>query len=105
MHLSQELGQKIRRITSSFPWEQILALALAACMALLLACAAGLGMALRAGSLPPFDVHLTLDGRHALVIQNDLPWTPDEPPQCACATGDMRGEFKMLYSTPSDDRV
>ncbi len=38
----------------------------------------------RVDIMPQVDLHLTLDGRHALVIHNDLPCVPDEPPQTAC---------------------
>jgi hypothetical protein len=49
--------------------------------------------------------HLTLDGRHALVIHNDLPCVPDEPPQTACGETGWRREFKVTHSAPAQDRV
>ncbi len=42
------------------------------------------GVTARVDIMPQVDLHLTLDGRHALVIHNDLPCVPDEPPQTAC---------------------
>jgi hypothetical protein len=83
----------------------ILWVALASCAALLVAGVTGVGMALRAGALPALDVHLTLDGRHALVIHNDLPCMPDEPPQRTCTVDAARREFQIIYSTPLNDQV
>jgi len=79
--------------------------ALATCAALFVVGAIGFGMALYVGALSPFDVHLTLDGRHALVIHHDLPCVPAEPPERACAAGQMRREFQLIYSTSHDDQV
>jgi hypothetical protein len=82
-----------------------LAIALAVCVALFLCGGAGFGVALRAGVLPSFDLHLTLDGRHALVIHHALPCTPNEPPQSECTASEIRREFAVIYSTLQGDYV
>jgi hypothetical protein len=105
MDLDRETRRNIGTVVRRVGPGQILALALALCVALILSVAVGFGAALHAGVVPSFDVHLTVDGRHALVIQNALPCTPDEPPQWACTAGEMRREFSVIYSTPQEDRV
>jgi hypothetical protein len=62
-------------------------------------------VAARVDIMPQVDLHLTLDGRHALVIHNDLPCVPKEPPQMICGADEWRPEFKVTYSTPAQDRV
>jgi hypothetical protein len=83
----------------------ILWLVLVSCAVLLVAGMIGFCMALRAGALPALDLHLTLDGRHALVIHNDLLCMPDEPPQRSCTVEAARRQFQILYSTPLNDQV
>jgi len=61
------------------------------------------GVTARVDIMPQVDLHLTLDGRHALVIHNDLPCVPDEPPQTACGETGWRREFKVTYSAPAQD--
>jgi hypothetical protein len=82
-----------------------LSLALTTGVALVIISGIGFYLALRSGTLPAFDTHLTLDGRHALVIQNGLPCVPDEPPQGECGSAGGRREFKVLYSTIENDKV
>src|SRR5215212_12021485 len=66
----------------------------------------GFTLALRANLIPPFDVHLTVDGRNALVIHNDLPCAADVHAQHTCQDeGLMRRAFQIIASTPLDDRV
>jgi hypothetical protein len=65
----------------------------------------GFFMGLRTGLVPPLDLHLTLDGRHALVIHNDLPCVPDEPPQGECGEAGWHREFKVMYSSLDEDWV
>ena len=77
--------------------------ALTTVVALLIISGIGFYLALRSGTVPSFDTHLTLDGRHALVIHNDLPCVPDEPPQRVCGEAGWRREFKVMYSTPEED--
>jgi len=74
---------------------------LATSAALLVAGAIGCGVALGTGVLPPFDVHLALDGRQALVFHNGLP----EPPTQVYPVRQMRRAFQIIYSTPRDDWV
>ena len=74
-------------------------------LVLLVVSVIGFGVALRSGTVPPFDIHLTLDGRHALVIHNDLPCVPDEPPQQTCGGGQWLREFRVMFSTPHADQV
>ncbi len=84
----------------------LLLAALAIGTLLLLTGSGGFALALRANLIPPFDVHLTLDGRNALVIHNDLPCTPDVHVQHACMDGRlMRREFQIIASTLRDDHV
>jgi len=90
---------RLTRITS------ILWMALASWTVLLVAGAICFGMTLRVGALPALDLHLTLDGRHALVIHHDLPCIPDEPPQRTCTVDTARREFQIIYSTPLHDQV
>ncbi|HJZ49637.1 MAG TPA: hypothetical protein VKE41_20810 [Roseiflexaceae bacterium] len=82
-----------------------LGVALALVVALLISSGIVFYVALRSGSIPSFDTHLTLDGRHALVIQNDLPCVPEEPPQLNCGGGERRREFQVRYSAPEGDLV
>lgn len=65
----------------------------------------GIAMALVSGSMPLLDMHLTPDGRHALVIHNALPCVPDEPPQHRCNESPWRREFKIIYSTLEKENV
>ena len=81
----------------------LLRVMLAIWVALLVAGAIGYGGARSLGALPPLDIHLTLDGRHALVLHNDLPCVPDEPPTRACPAEQMRHTLQIIYSTPRDD--
>ena len=74
-------------------------------VALLIISGIGFYVALRSDTVPSFDTHLTLDGRHALVIQNDMPCVPEEPPQRECGNAGGRREFKVLYSTLENDKV
>jgi hypothetical protein len=97
----RNIGTLVRRVGPG----QIIALAFALCVALMLSCTVGFGAALHAGIVPSFDIHLTVDGRHALVIHNVLPCTPAEPPQAECTAREMGPEFTVIYSTPQDDHV
>ena len=73
---------------------------------LLLAGTGGFALALRANLIPPFALHLTLDGHNALVLQNDLPCTSDLGVPHTCKDGGpMRREFKIIVNTPPDNRV
>jgi hypothetical protein len=73
---------------------------------LLLTGSVGFTLALRANLLPPFDVQFTVDGRNALVIDNDRPCTPDAHTQHTCKDGGlMYREFHIIVRTPIDDRV
>ena len=83
-----------------------LLLAVLAIGTLLLISSVGFSLALRANLITPFDLHLTPDGRNALVIHNDLPCPPDVHVWRACMDGGlMRREFQIIASTPRDDHV
>jgi len=82
-----------------------LGLALTTVVALVIISGIGFYLELRSGTVPSFDTHLTLDGRHALVIQNDMPCMPNEPPQQECGEAGWRREFKVMYSTLEEDWV
>jgi hypothetical protein len=104
MELTQSLPHT-ERIARSSSLSRTLAVALATFVALLLISSCGFFVAARNGLMPPIDLHLTLDGRHALVIHNDLLCVPEEPPRLICGGGEWRREFKMMYSTPEGDWV
>jgi hypothetical protein len=73
---------------------------------LLLASSGGFALALRANVIPPFDLHLTLDGQNVLVLHNALPCTPDGRVPHTCKDGGpMRRAFQIIARTPLDDRV
>src|SRR5262245_25145976 len=93
-------GGRMRRAGITWIWVD-----LASCAMLLVAGAIGFGIALRKAALPTLDLHLTLDGRHALVFQSDLPYVPNEPPQPTYTPDTARHEFQIIYSTPLDDQV
>jgi hypothetical protein len=82
-----------------------LGIALATLATLLFVSSYGFFVAARTGLVPPLDVHLTLDGRHALVIHSELPCVPEEPPRLICGGGEWRREFRVMYSTPEQDWV
>ena len=65
---------------------------------LLVAGVIGVGAALHTDAFPPLDVHLTLDGRYALVLHYNLPCMPAQPPTDACGAR----QFQLIYSTPRD---
>ena len=83
----------------------ILWVILASCTVLLVTGVIAFGIALRAGARSAMDLHLSLDGRYALVVHNDLPCMPDEPPQSTCTVEAARREFQIIYSTPLYDQV
>lgn len=104
MELTQTLPNTARMM-QRLALGRALGIALATLVALLFIGSYSFFVAARTGLVPPLDVHLTLDGRHALIIHNDLPCTPDEPPQTACGEGGWHREFKVMYSSLGQDWV
>src|SRR5688572_30061220 len=93
------------RIVERLALDHALSMALATFLALVFISSDVFFVAAHTGLVPPLDMHLTLDGRHALVIHNDLPCVPEEPPLLICGGGKWRREFKVMYSTPDEDWV
>jgi len=104
MELTQTLPNT-GRIVQRLALGRAVGIALVTFVTLLFISSGGFFVAVRADLVPPLDMHLTLDGRHALVIHNDLPCVPEEPPQLICGAGEWRREFKVMYSAPEGDRV
>jgi hypothetical protein len=104
MELTQTLPNT-GRIVQRLALGRTLGIALATFVMLLLISSGGFLVAVRTGLVPPLDMHLTLDGRHALVIHNDLPCVPEEPPQLICGGGEWQRELKVTYSAPEGDWV
>ena len=76
---------------------------LATCGVLLVIGAISLGGAVGTGVLPPFDMHLSLDGRYALVLHNDLPCVQFEVGMWP--GGPLCHAFQIIYTTPRSYRV
>jgi len=104
MELSHTLPNTGRTVQDSALGPAV-GIALATFVVLLFVSSCGFYVAARDGLVPPVDLHLTLDGRHALVIHNDLRCVPEEPPQPLCGGGMWPHEFKVVYSAPEQDWV
>jgi hypothetical protein len=69
---------------------------LATCIVALIVGCAGIGLAVRAGVAPPFELWLTPDDRHVLVARNGPACLPDLL-RIACIAGVTRREFRVVY--------
>jgi hypothetical protein len=104
MELTEPIANT-RRLSRGIDLRRSVGVVFTTVVALLIISGIGFYVALRSGTVVSFDTHLTLDGRHALVIQNDMPCVPEEPPQGECGNAGGRREFKVLYSTLENDKV
>ena len=95
------------RLRERFGLRSGLASTLTAVVRLLVVGSIGVGLALRAHVMPPFDWQLTVDGVRSVAIHygpvcQELPGIPAGA--CADYTPDIQ-EFRIAYHTPQGDRT
>jgi len=87
---------------------RIAPLAVAACLTLCVLGCAGASAGRHAGSLPPFRVSLTLDGRHGLRLDHRTTCVREVPRVTLCVpgiTGSMRHVLRLMYRTPKANKI